>query len=216
MDGTKLRRKLLEWFKKNNRNHYPWRKTNNPYHLLVAEIMLQRTKADQVLPVYGNFLKRYPTISKLAAAEERNIAEIIHPLGLAWRAKNFKRAAVDVIEKYGGSIPAGREDLLKIRGIGDYVADSILYNAFNVRTSIIDSNVVRIIGRIFGIKTDAGSRRKKIIKELADGILPARKYREFNLAMLDLGAMICSMNPRCHICPVRTLCSFHNNGMEAA
>jgi A/G-specific adenine glycosylase len=208
-DAPLLRRQLLRWFEKNRRNHYPWRYTKNPYHILIAETFLQRTKADQVLPVYRRFLKTFPAVSGLAGADEKLIQDIIHPLGLAWRGKNLKQTALDIQEKFGGKIPSKREELLQIKGVGEYIADSVRYVAFGIRSSIIDSNIVRILGRLYGIPITPESRRDQKFRKLADGLLPRKKFREFNLALLDHGALICIRNPRCDICPIRNHCNYY-------
>lgn len=211
MDKKLLRAKLLKWHNSNNRNHYPWRNTDSPYQILVAEILLQRTKADQVLPIYFTFIKEFPDISSLAVADEKRIAQIIYPLGLSWRAKNFNTTANNIINNFNGLFPKKRNDLLRIKGVGEYVADSILYNAFKIRTSIIDSNIIRIIGRLFGLKTTPESRRNKIFRDYANDLLPKNNYRIFNYALLDLGALICVRKPKCDICPINSYCLFYNN-----
>jgi A/G-specific adenine glycosylase len=208
-DVPLLRRQLLKWFDKNRRNHYPWRHTKNPYHILIAETFLQRTKADQVLPVYKKFIQEIASVSDLAAANEARIQRIIYPLGLAWRGKNLRQTAIDVIERFGGHIPPKREDLLQIKGIGEYIADSIRYVGFGIRSSIIDSNIIRILGRIYGIPTTPESRRDKKFRELADSLIPRKKFREFNLALLDHGALICVRNPKCDICPIKNHCNYY-------
>ena len=205
---------MLAWFKKHGRNDYPWRHSADPYHVLLAETFLQRTKAEQVLPVYNKFIETFPAVSDLAGADEEKILAITRPLGLIWRGKNLRRTALDILEKFGGRIPSERESLLEIRGVGDYIADSILYLVFGNRTSIVDSNVVRIIGRLHGIETDAESRRDKEFRKLADELLPARKFREFNLALLDLGALVCIRNPRCGDCPITCHCSYSVKNSE--
>ena len=206
-----LRRQLLRWFGKHQRDSFPWRHTKNPYHILIAETFLQRTRADQVVPAYHRFLESFPTVSDLAKADKDMIQEIVYPLGLVWRGKNLKQTALDIEEKFNGTIPSDREKLLQIRGVGDYIGDSIRYLAFNKRTSIIDSNVVRILGRIYGIETNAESRRDKRFRELVNGLLPRKNFRRFNLALLDLGALICIRNPKCDICPIKIHCNYFNN-----
>jgi A/G-specific adenine glycosylase len=206
-----LRRQLLRWFEKHQRVHYPWRHTKNPYHILIAETFLQRTKANQVLPVYSKFIKVFPAPLDLAKANEDTIRELVYPLGLAWRGKNLKKTALDIIEKFNGSIPSNRKELLQIRGVGDYIADCIIYLAFGRRVSIMDSNVVRILGRLYGIKTHAESRRDKKFREFVDELLPKRAFRKFNLALLDLGALVCARNPECSSCPIRIHCRYFKN-----
>lgn len=208
-----LKKQLLKWFKKNQRQGFIWRHTADPYRILIAEILLQRTRAEQVLPVYRKFLVAFPGTAELAEAGEKRIMEVIRPLGLAWRGKMLKGTAEDIMEKHNGQIPPDRKQLLGIRGIGEYVADSILYQAFGVRTSIIDSNIVRIIGRIHGMETDSESRRNRRFRAIADEMLPRKDFRNFNLALIDLGALICIRKPKCSICPIGSECQYcHNAG----
>jgi A/G-specific adenine glycosylase len=204
-----FRRHLLKWFETNQRNHYPWRHTNDPYRILIAETFLQRTRADQVLPVYERFLNAFPDIKTLAKAEETRLRELMYPLGLAWRAGNLRRSALNIMERFSGEFPKTREELLEIRGVGEYVADSILYAAFNQRASIIDSNVIRVLGRLYGIDTNAESRRDMRFRQIVDSLVPKLRFRDFNLALLDLGALVCTpRNPRHDECPVRMHCIF--------
>jgi len=210
MNVPVLRRQLLKWFNKYQRHSYPWRHTTDPYHVLIAETFLQRTRADQVLPVYTQFIKSFPTVSHLAKAEEQRIKDIMYPLGLAWRSKNLKQTAIDILEKFEGLIPSEREQLLQITGVGEYITDSIRYMAFGKRTSIVDSNVVRIIGRLYDIEVNAESRRDKEFRALADKLLPRKKFKEFNLSLLDLGALVCVRNPSCPVCPINQHCKYYH------
>lgn len=205
-----FRRRLLTWFERHQRDHYPWRHTRDPYRILIAETFLQRTRADQVVPVYERFLDTFPDIETLAKADESVIRELMYPLGLAWRAGNLRRTARDILEKFEGEFPETREELLEIRGVGEYVADSILYAAFGRRTSIIDSNVIRLLGRLYGIDTHPESRRDRGFREIIESLVPKKRFGEFNLALLDLGALICTpRNPRHDECPVRMHCVFY-------
>jgi A/G-specific adenine glycosylase len=135
--------------------------------------------------------------------------EIVYPLGLKWRAKNLQITAADILSKFDGNIPSDKEKLLKIKGVGEYIADSIRYQAFGIRTSIIDSNVVRIIGRLHGLKIDPESRRDKKFRDIANELLPPIAFKKFNLALLDLGALVCTRCPQCKICPLKSHCEYY-------
>jgi len=140
---------LLVWFKKNRRS-YPWRKERSPYRIMIAEFMLQRTRADQVVPVYIEFIKKYPNIQSLYLADENDIKETLKPLGLYWRATHFKKAANYIINVFGGHFPSIKEELLKIPGIGDYVAGAVLSIAYHKKEWMVDSNVVRVLKDTLG------------------------------------------------------------------
>ena len=198
--------RLLAWAEQNLRN-YPWRKTKNPYFILVAEFLLQRTDADTVVPVYETFLTRYPTLDKLATAPVDEIATLLQPLGLFFRAKRLSDTARIIIEKYGGKIPESETELLKLPGIGKYTARAILSQVFNQPLAIMDTNVARIIERFFGIEGGRVKSRCKILWNAAETIAPATQIGHWNLTLLDFGALICTArNPKCLICPLSPRC----------
>lgn len=173
--------------------------------------MLQRTKADQVVPVYDDFLKNYPDIKSLSKAYIADIARIIRPLGLHWRSAHFIKAAEYIIREYNGNIPFSKEELLKIPGVGDYVAGVILAVAFSKNTSIVDSNIARVLNRYFGLGLTGEIRRNKKIVELSDELfsLCNCKPKELLFAIIDFSALICTpLNPKHEICPLKDDCKF--------
>ena len=201
-----FRDRLLTWAKQNLRD-YPWRKTDNPYYILVAEFLLQRTDADTVAPIYEMLLAQYPTVEHLAIAEVGDIAKILQPLGLFFRAERLSQTAQIVIEKHQGEIPTSEPELLKLPGIGIYTARAILSQAFKRSAAVMDTNVARILERFFGIKGERVKSRCKILWSAADDIAPKSKVGHWNLTLLDFGALICTArNPKCRQCPLANRC----------
>jgi A/G-specific adenine glycosylase len=204
--------KLLRWFE-GNRRDFPWRRTfedPDPYVILFTEIMLQRTRASQVVPFYSDFFRKYPTFKRLAKAERQEVVSRFEKLGLRWRARKVWNLITSLNRQYRGRIPSELEELKKLPGVGDYVARAVYCYAFGGRTAPLDSNVVRIVSRLFGIAVSSDSaRRSKTISDLTVSLIPPRKEREFNLALLDFGALVCKPRPLCSICPLRDICEYY-------
>ena len=200
--------KLIRWYEKNGRK-FPWRYEQAPYKIMIAEIMLQRTKAEQVVPVYLSFINEFPNPSKLYAASEEEIVKYFHKLGLFHRAELVKNLSGVLVQRFKGNIPENREDLLSLPAVGEYVASAILSFAFDKRVSIVDSNVCRVVSRVFGLKSRGEARRDPSLKRIVDQILPEKKVKEFNWAIIDLAAKICfPRKPLCDICPLKNLCAY--------
>ena len=201
-----FRDRLLTWAEQNLRD-YPWRNTNNSYHILVAECLLQRTDADTVAPVYETLLTRYPSLNELAIAEVKDIAAILQPLGLFFRAKRLSQTAQTIVAQHQGEIPNSQTELLKLPGIGIYTARAILSQAFGQSAAVMDTNVARIIERFFGIKGERVKSRCKILWSAADTVAPKSQVGHWNLSLLDFGALICTARkPKCSQCPLAAKC----------
>ncbi len=199
---------LLKWYEKNGRS-FPWREKRDSYQILIAEIMLQRTKANQVLPVYLDFIREFPTIESLKTATVRKIKRHFARLGLLWRANRVKQMAEDIVKRFNGRIPSDRDQLLAIPSVGDYIADAVLAFAYGKDVAVVDSNVCRVIGRVFGIDWKKEARRRPVFREIPDKLLPKGKAREFNWAIIDLASLVClPWNPKCLKCPLCTICKF--------
>lgn len=195
-----FRRRITAWGKQNYEN-YPWRSTKNPWHALVAEVLLQRTKAEQVKPIYNLFEKKYLTPLDYLADDFNPFLS----LGLHWRHTLFKQLC-EILSKR--EVPQTRSALLKLPGVGDYVASAFLSFHCNFREAIIDSNVVRVYGRFFGFDTDPETRRKKLLREFADRMTPKRTFRDFNYGLLDFAMKVCRQKALHEKCPVRKRCNF--------
>ncbi len=207
----KFRTKLLRWFRKNGRS-YPWRETDDPFRLLVAELMLRRTKAEQVKPVYEAFFKKFSDVRAVAVAGEDDIEEALFSLGLSWRFPAFKLVAKELIARYNGLVPASREELKTLPGVGDYVSGAVLSVGFKKKEWIMDSNTVRLFKRYFGLETSKEGRRDKHLIETAKMYVSCRAPDRANLAILDFSAMVCKpLKPDCCICILRHDCVYVAN-----
>jgi A/G-specific adenine glycosylase len=201
-------RQLLAWSVHYGRS-FPWRSFSDPYRLLIAEMMLRRTQARQVVPVYEAFLRRYPSPEALAAATEEDVDALLRPLGLAWRIPAFRKMAQQVMAEYHGEIPRDRKALLSLPGVGEYVADAVRCFAFNEPVALLDTNTVRVAGRYFGFPVHAESRRRAPVKRAVACLVAPHAPRASNLALLDLAATICRpRQPSCGCCPVVAGCSW--------
>jgi A/G-specific adenine glycosylase len=199
-----FRRRLLRWFRRHGRD-LPWRRTRNPYHIVVSEFMLQQTQVSRVEPYYQRFLDRYPSIEILAAAPEARVRESWEGLGYYRRAVNLHRLAKAVVEEHGGMVPSDPTILQRLPGVGRYTAGAVACFAFERPTAAVDTNVARVIRRAFHPRA-ATSRR---VWETAEAILPRRRQAawEFNQALMELGALVCTARTaRCGQCPVRVAC----------
>jgi len=203
-----FRKKLLRWFHRNERS-YPWRNTRDPFKILIAEMMLRRTKADQVKPVYERLFSEYPDVKSLAAAEDEKIKKILYSLGLRWRTSAFRLVAREIKKKYDCRVPATRDELIKLPGVGEYVAGAVLSVGYGKKEWILDSNIVRVFRRYFGIKTSKEGRRDRHVIEMAKRYIDCKDPRRANLAILDFAALICTpRKPACKKCPLRLGCKY--------
>jgi len=206
--------KLLSWFQKNRRD-FPWRRTfenPDPYVILFTEIMLQRTKANQVAPLYLEFFRKYPTFAKLKQAARDEVIELFARLGLQWRARRVWDLVTFLDQEHQGKIPRELKELEKLPGVGTYVARAVSCYAFGDGTAPVDSNVVRVISRVFGIviSSDTGRRSKKI-SGVTTSLIPIGKERDFNLALLDFAALVCKPRPLCAVCPLQDSCKYYES-----
>jgi A/G-specific adenine glycosylase len=207
--STEFESLLIEWWQKNKRQ-FPWRLTRAPYEIMVAEILLHRTKAEQVSKVYSRFLASFPTINSVAEANYEEIHYILKELGLNWRIELLYKMAQEIIKKHNGKIPQTKEALKTLPGISDYIASAIACFAFNKSEPLLDTNIVRILGRIFSLKVTDSSRRSNHFKLLYQSINSKENPREFAFAMIDLGALVClPSRPLCCLCPVNVLCAHY-------
>lgn len=186
---------------------FPWRNTRNSFHALVAEVMLQRTRAEQAVPVYKEFARRFPSPSSAVQANSRTFLRLLKPLGLAWRARSL-RTLVKVVAKNGGSVPHSFDELKELPGVGDYAAAAFSIFHLDKPATLIDSNIVRLYGRFFGLATGPETRRNKQFRLLAHRVQPTSNARSFAYALLDFTRSVCTPRPRCNICPLRKTCHY--------
>ncbi len=209
-----FQQKLLCWYRENRRK-MPWREIENPYYTWISEIMLQQTRVDVVIPYFYRFIEAFPGIEELANSREEEVLKLWEGLGYYQRGKNLRLAAIQIVEHYGGEIPRKAEDLITLKGIGDYTSGAIASIAFGEKVAAVDGNVERVIARYLCDKKDLrSSGTKKRIKEKVNHFLPEEHLSEFNQGLIELGALICTpgKNPKCLECPLRESCCAYRKG----
>jgi A/G-specific adenine glycosylase len=206
-DRRRFRARLLAWYRRHGRD-LPWRQTDDPYHILVSEMMLQQTQVDRVLPKYAEWLQKYPTLHALAAAPDADVAATWRPLGYNIRPRRLQTIAREAVARYGGRLPSDEETLRSFKGIGAYTAGAIRSFAFRERAAILDTNVARVLFRVFVGRGDAKSHAmKRQLWTLSETLVPQRHVFDFNQALMDFGATVCiARNPRCLVCPMAKDC----------
>jgi A/G-specific adenine glycosylase len=207
-DRRRFRERLLAWYDRHGRD-LPWRKTDDPYHILVSEIMLQQTQVDRVLPKYEEWLTKYPSLDSLAAAPDEDVTATWYPLGYNVRPKRLQAIAREAVERHGGRLPSDRDTLLSFKGIGAYTAGAIRSFAFRERAAILDTNVARVLFRMFiGAGDQKSHAMKRQLWVLSEALVPKARVFDFNQALMDFGAMVCvARNPRCLVCPMVKSCT---------
>ncbi|MCR5223312.1 MAG: A/G-specific adenine glycosylase [Lachnospiraceae bacterium] len=207
---------LLAWYGKHARE-LPWRETADPYRIWVSEIMLQQTRVEAVKGYYERFLSALPDVGALAHCPEEKLLKLWEGLGYYSRVKNLQKAAQNIMNEWGGKLPADHDALLKLPGIGPYTAAAIASIAFGIPRAVVDGNVLRVCTRLTANDTDITDPafRRQIAASL-DDVIPKDAPGTFNQAMMDLGAVICTPNgnPQCMLCPLRDLCKAHQAGEE--
>ncbi len=203
-----FRRRLLEWYRRNGRD-LPWRRTDDPYHILVSEVMLQQTQVDRVLPKYAEWLTKYPSLDALAGAPVEDVTETWRPLGYNIRPRRLHAIARESVTRYGGQLPSDEETLLSFKGIGAYTAGAIRSFAFRERAAILDTNVARVLFRVFVARGDAKAHAtRKHLWAVSAALVPRKDVFDFNQALMDLGAMVCvARKPKCLVCPMTKFCA---------
>jgi A/G-specific adenine glycosylase len=204
---------LVQWYQQHKRN-LPWRHTTNPYVIWLSEIILQQTRVEQGLPYFNRFLERFPTVSDFAAATEDEVLNLWQGLGYYSRGRNMLVTAQLVQKNYNGMFPTSYQQLIKLKGIGEYTAAAIASFAANEARAVVDGNVYRVLARYYGIDEPINSTTgKKQFQQLADEQLNRTQPALHNQAMMEFGAMLCKpKNPACGICPVRLGCyAFKHN-----
>ena len=194
---------LLSWFDATGRR-LPWRETGDGYAILVSEVMLQQTQVDRVIPVYHAFLRRFPTFESLADAPAAEVIRAWAGMGYNRRALNLQRAAQAVVERHGGALPTDAKALRSLPGVGEYTANALACFAQGGQVAVVDTNVRRVLGRVFHWPSAPTDRE---VAATAERVLPEGKAWAWNQALMDLGATVCtSRRPTCLLCPVRTAC----------
>jgi A/G-specific adenine glycosylase len=208
-ERRRFRARLLNWYRRHGRD-LPWRRTDDPYHILVSEIMLQQTQVDRVMPKYEEWLEKYPTLHALAAASEQEVTATWYPLGYNIRPRRLQSIAREAVANYGGELPSDEATLLSFKGIGQYTAGAIRSFAFRERAAILDTNVARVLFRMFVGKGDPkGHAMRRHLWTVSEALVPIRHVYDFNQALMDFGATVCTArNPKCLVCPMKKNCAW--------
>ncbi len=198
---------LIDWYKKNQR-WLPWRQTTDPYHIWVSEVMLQQTQVKKVLQYYSDFIRQYPDIHTLAAADLQQVLKSWELLGYYARARHLHQAAQIVAEKFQGYVPADYSQFRQLPGVGDYIAAAVTSLAFNKPYPVVDGNVKRVLSRIFAIRSPVNrSSSSHIFQQAVSHLFAKKNSAQFNQALMELGALICRpRQPQCAQCPVKIYC----------
>jgi A/G-specific adenine glycosylase len=207
----RFRSVLLRWYSKNGRD-LPWRRTRDPYPILVSEFMLQQTQVATVLPYYRNWLRRFPNFNTLAGTSETEVLHAWQGLGYYARARNLQRTAKLVINRHDGKFPRSIEQMRALPGIGKYTAHAVATFAFDQAAPIVEANTARVLSRVFNLRTpiDSAAGQNKLWQHAAS-LVPQGSSSVYNSALLDLGALVClPRNPKCGSCPIQKLCRAKN------
>ncbi|MBC8104225.1 MAG: A/G-specific adenine glycosylase [Cytophagales bacterium] len=207
---------LLPWYEGGKRD-LPWRQTRDPYAIWVSEMMLQQTQVATVIPYWTRWMERFPTVAHLAEAPLDAVLAQWQGLGYYARARNLHKAAKAIAEGHEGIFPTDFESVLALPGIGKYTAGAVCSIAFGQDAAIVDANVIRVLCRVYGLEGDPKSLSvRNRLWALAQSLIPPGQAREFNQAMMELGALICEPKPRCGECPVREICAASATGTPAS
>ncbi len=205
---------INEWAAENLRD-FPWRKDPTPFKVLVAEFLLKRTTSSAVKKVYDEFIREYPSIDALANTSIYKLESLLQTLGYQiQRSKRIKETCTFILDKHNGEIPKDNVSLIKIPNIGPYTAGAILSLGFGIRAPMVDSNVERIFRRLFFYQLPQKSA-KRMIENVADNMVPETGHQKFNLALIDLGATVCTYRkPHHDKCPLKDICDLYNDDMK--
>lgn len=204
--------RLLRWYERERRD-LPWRRTSDPYAILVSEVMLQQTQASRVVPAYRDFLSRFPTVRALAAASRPDVVRAWDGLGYNRRAVWLSEAARAIVREHGGRVPSDPETLRMLPGVGPYTTAAVSSMAFGEPVAVVDTNVQRVVARVH-LGGDGGQARRQRVRELAQAWLDHDDPVTWNQAVMDLGREVCRPRPRCDVCPLAGMCAFRTSGAE--
>jgi A/G-specific adenine glycosylase len=210
-----FRAELLGWFATYQR-HLPWRRDRDPYRIWISEVMLQQTRVAAVIPYFGKFCARFPDVQALAGADEAEVLRIWSGLGYYSRARNLQAAAQQIVREHGGTFPIIEEHIRALRGIGKYTTNAILSIAFGKKHAVVEGNVARVVARLEAIRGDLrDGPRWESLQHTADHLLAPEAPGNWNQAMMELGATICTpRSPQCLLCPVAKFCRARKLGLQ--
>lgn len=205
--------RLLAWFRAHRRD-LPWRRDRDPYRIWVSEVMLQQTQVATVIPFFERFVARFPTLVDLACADEQDVLRLWEGLGYYRRARHLLESARLLVQRYGGVLPADPEAWRGLPGLGDYTRNAVLSQAFDLRLPILEANSARVLSRLLGkLEDPAQGAAKRVLWQAAEELLPQKHVGDFNQALMELGALVCSSEkPDCPGCPLSARCLAFQSG----
>jgi A/G-specific adenine glycosylase len=209
LDAVAHRNALIVWGSEHFRC-FPWRMTEDPYRILMAEVMLHRTQAPQVVPIYETFVTCYPNVPALVQASKEELHDMLYSLGLRWRIDLIYAMVSDLMGRFDGHVPREKSDLLSLPGVSEYIAGAVRCFAWNLREPLIDTNTVRVVGRLFGIEAKDSSRRNRRFRDLITALVDPDDPHAYNYALLDLAEQVCMKKrpPDCSRCPMHGHCAY--------
>lgn len=212
-----FRRRLLAWYTRHERD-LPWRESSDPYRVWVSEVMLQQTQVETVKPYFLRFMKKFPTVERLAAAGQQDVLRLWEGLGYYRRARALHEAAAQVVERHDGDLPRTVDGLMELPGIGRYTAGAIASIAFDQRVPILEANTLRLFTRLLAYEGEPAKKAgQRLLWQTAEEVLPQRQIARFNQALMELGSLVCRPDkPRCDACPVRANCQAFAQGQQHA
>jgi A/G-specific adenine glycosylase len=206
---------LLKWFAVNRRD-LPWRRDRDPYRIWVSEVMLQQTRVAAVVPYFERFLRRFPTVAALAAADEQDVLRVWEGLGYYRRARDLHKSARLLAAEHAAALPDDPAVVRRLPGFGEYTCNAVLSQAFDRRLPILEANSQRVLSRLFGRRDDPrGGAARRWLWRAAERVLPKKRAGEFNQALMELGALVCTpAAPRCGECPLASACEAKRLGLQ--
>jgi len=206
---------LLKWFDAHHRD-LPWRKTRDPYHIWVSEVMLQQTTVAAVVPFFTRFLTAFPTLTSLATADEQHVLRLWEGLGYYRRARHIHAAAKQLVAEHAGRLPDDPEVWAELPGVGRYILGAVLSQAFDRRLPIVEANSLRVLARLFGYRGDPREGEGKTwVWSAAEAVLPEKRAGDFNQALMELGSLVCTpAKPVCGMCPLAAQCVANRQGLQ--
>ncbi|MEK9160210.1 MAG: A/G-specific adenine glycosylase [Patescibacteria group bacterium] len=211
-ERSEIAERLLAWFGANQRP-LPWRKNYDPYEVWISEIMLQQTQVATMLPYFKRWMKALPSIKAVAKAKEDALLKLWEGLGYYSRVKNIQKTAKILVAENGGEFFIKYKDIVKLPGVGPYTAGAICSIAFQQDKPVVDGNVIRVLARLADFRENA-QYFKQMFWDEAEELLPKGRAREFNQAMMEFGALVCTKLPKCEICPLKDLCKAYKAGTQ--
>jgi A/G-specific adenine glycosylase len=212
METSLARNYILKWGVKNQRS-FSWRLSNSSYEIFISEFLLHRTRACQVSEIYDLFIKRYPNFEFIAETSRSNLREDLKPIGLNWRIDALYDCALRITHDYMGILPLDKTTLLSLPGVGEYIASAVVCFSTGSIEPVLDTNIVRFIGRFYGLKITDSSRRNKRFKELVLQFLKTKNPRQLIYFLIDFAFVVCTPSkPKCTSCLIKIVCNFGSGG----